>query len=277
MSMVRFAAALGLLAIAGCVTAPGLSPGSKYVAMGSSFAAGPGIPTYVDDPPQPCTRSSGNYAHQLAKRKNLKLVDVSCSGGVTAHLLGPRNDIPPQLDAVDADTKLVTVTIGGNDVNYMSRLTTASCAAVAQQTGDNKCSPVPSPPTEEMYAGLAERMDRIAKEVRRRAPEARLVFVDYLAVLPEAGTCAATPLSPAEADIDREIHRRVAAITRKAAGDNKADVVTASEFSKGHDACAKEPFMNGYPRPGAPVAGTAYHPNLAGMTAIADALEQLLR
>ena len=34
--------------------------------------------------------------------------------------------------------------------------------------------------------------------------------------------------------------------------------------------------MNGYPRPKAPVAGALYHPNVKGMTAIADALEQLL-
>jgi len=35
--------------------------------------------------------------------------------------------------------------------------------------------------------------------------------------------------------------------------------------------------MNGYPRPEAPVNGAMYHPNAAGMTAVADALEQLLR
>jgi hypothetical protein len=34
--------------------------------------------------------------------------------------------------------------------------------------------------------------------------------------------------------------------------------------------------MNGYPRPDAPVAGAGYHPNAAGMTAVADALDKLL-
>jgi lysophospholipase L1-like esterase len=275
---VRFAAVAATFALlAGCMTAPELAPGSKYVAMGSSFAAGPGIPTYVDNPPGPCSRSDTNYAHQIAKRKGLTLVDVSCSGGTTAHLLGPRGAIPPQLDAVDADTRLVTVTIGGNDVNYMSRLTAASCAGLAQQNGAAAaCNPVPAPPTEQAYADLAVRMDQIAKEVRRRAPSAHLVFVDYLAVLPEAGTCPGTPLSAAEADADREIARRLAAITRKAAGDNGASIILASEFSKGHDACSKDPWINGYPRPEAPVAGTLYHPNARGMTVIADALEKLL-
>jgi lysophospholipase L1-like esterase len=47
-------------------------------------------------------------------------------------------------------------------------------------------------------------------------------------------------------------------------------------MSKGHDACSADPWMNGYPRPGAPVNGTLYHPNAKGMKSIADALAALL-
>jgi lysophospholipase L1-like esterase len=246
--------------------------------MGSSFAAGPGIPTYVDDPPQPCTRSSNNYAHQLARRLNLSLTDVGCSGGTTSHLLGARGDIAPQLDALTADTRLVTITIGGNDIGYMTRLINASCAGLEAETGTpGKCNPIPALPTESDYAALAGRMDQIARTVRQRAPQARLIFVDYLTVIPQSGRCAATPLSDEQASIVRAMEKRLAAITRKAASDNDATIVTASEFSKGHDACSSAPFMNGYPRPNAPVAGAAYHPNLAGMTAVADALEKALR
>ena len=138
------------------------------------------------------------------------------------------------------------------------------------------CNPIPPQPTEQMYADLAARMDHIAKEVRRRAPLARPVFVDYLAVLPAAGTCLGAPLSAAEADASREIARRLAAITAKAATDNGAGILKASDLSVGHDACSKDPWMYGYPRPEAPIAGTQYHPNAKGMTAIADALEKLL-
>jgi lysophospholipase L1-like esterase len=281
--------ALSFVALAGCATADQPAPGATYVAMGSSFAAGPGIPSYYEDPPQPCARSTGNYAHQIAARRGLTLIDVSCSGAVTAHLTGPRNDIPPQLDALTSDTRLVTITIGGNDLSYIARLTTASCAGLAAaqpttqtpaqpttQATTQPCNPIPAQPTEPTFRDLAARMDHIAKEVRRRSPHAQLVFVDYLAVLPQSGTCPATPLSPAEADADREIARRLAEITRMTAGANKASVITASEFSKGHDACSADPWMNGFSRPGAPVAGTQYHPNAKGMTAVADALEKLL-
>ena len=272
-------AILVTVALAACSTTPPQIPvGAKYVAMGSSYAAGPGIPSYYETPPAPCARSTGNYAHQLAIRKRLQLVDVSCSSATTAHLTGPREAIPAQLDALDANTRLVTITIGGNDVSYVGRLTAASCVGLAEQTGATleKCSGVPPSPNDAGYAALSARMDSIAKEVRRRAPSARLVFVDYLTVLPSTGSCAATPLSEAEADADREIARVLAAITVKAAADNGADVLQASKLSEGHDACSTDPWMNGYPRPEAPVAGTLYHPNIKGMTAIADALEKLL-
>lgn len=280
------AMAAALLTLCACAGAPKpatLGPGANYVAMGSSFAAGPGIPSYYEDPPTPCARSTNNYAHQIASRRNLALTDVSCSGATTAHLTGPRSvergdAIPPQLDALTPDTRLVTITIGGNDLAYIGRLTTGSCFGLAAETGGSTeaCRPVPPLPTEQMYTDLAARMDAIAKQVRLRAPKALLVFVDYLAVLPETGQCVATPLPPGQADADREIARRLADITRATAGANNASVITASEFSKGHSACSSTPWMNGYPRPDAPIAGTLYHPNAAGMTAVADALEKLL-
>lgn len=279
----RFLATCAALTIlAGCVqtppSAPPIDPGAKYVAMGSSYAAGPGIANYYEDPPTPCARSTGNYAHLLASRKGLTLTDASCSGATTAHLLGPRNTIPPQLDALTPNTRLVTITIGGNDVNYIGRLTTASCFGLAEQTGGSadKCTAIPSIPDDTDYAALETRMNAIAGDVRTRSPLARLVFVDYLTVLPTTGSCAGTPLSAVEADADREIARLLATLTARVATQNGADILKASELSRGHDACSGDPWMNGYPRPEVPVKGALYHPNAAGMIAIAAALEKLL-
>lgn len=281
MSLIR-AAALAVI-LTGCTHAPQAQPipaGAKYVAMGSSFAAGPGVADYYEAKPAPCYRSDHNYAHQIASRLNLVLTDVSCSGATTEHLTGRRGlpagpSLPPQLDALTTDTRLVTITIGGNDIGYIGRLSAAGCNMLAAQSWDKeKCPAVPMP-AEADYATLAQRMDAIAKEVRRRSPEARLVFVDYLAILPAAGDCEAARLFDFDAKDSREVARRLAAITAKAAADNGADIVKASDLSVGHDACSADPWMNGYPiykGPGAP-----YHPNLKGMTAVADALERLLK
>jgi lysophospholipase L1-like esterase len=271
-------AALALFS--GCTSAPPIQPGAKYVAMGSSFAAGPGIPDYYETPVAPCARSTGNYAHLLAGRLNLALIDVSCSGATTAHLTGRRavpqgDSLPPQLDALTPDTRLVTVTIGGNDILYISRLSAAGCNMLAAQSWDKeKCPPVPMP-TEADYAALAANMDAIAKEIRTRSPDARLVFVDYLTILPATGDCEALRLFDFDSKDSREVARRLAAITAKVAADNAADVVKASELSADHNACSADPWMNGYPIWNGSAA--PFHPNAKGMAAVADALETLLR
>lgn len=259
-------AALALFAVATAAHTE-IPVGARYVAMGSSFAAGPGITPYETGAPARCARSTQNYAHQLAARRRLALVDVSCSGATTAALLRPWGELPAQIDAVDSATRLVTLTIGGNDIGYIGGLFGASCRAL----GEAKCQPETTP-GEADYAALKAAMTELARTVRARAPQARIVFVAYPAVLPPRGVCAATPLSDAAADAARAKAERLLAITREAAKAGDATVLAVSDLSKGHDACAATPWMNGYPAPGA----APYHPNLAAMTAIAKALDETL-
>lgn len=91
-----------------------LPDGARYVAMGSSFAAGPGVGPNTPDSPQRCGRGTLNYPNLLAERLKLKLVDATCSGAKTVHVW-PMERSAPQIDSVDGDTRLVTITIGGND------------------------------------------------------------------------------------------------------------------------------------------------------------------
>src|SRR5262250_1331586 len=99
---------LGLAATSTVAAAPP-SKGARYVALGSSFAAGPGIETQLGS----CSRSDHNYAHLVAAALELELTDVSCGGATTANILDtPQGGATPQLAAVGADTALVTVTIG---------------------------------------------------------------------------------------------------------------------------------------------------------------------
>jgi lysophospholipase L1-like esterase len=253
-----------------------LPPGAHYVAMGSSFAGGPGITDPADSPTTRCQRSRDNYPHQLARRRGLKLTDVSCGGAMTAHILSAWNELPAQADAVRPDTRLVTLTIGGNDVNYSGGLLGASCVAAA--AGDpaktSSCRPL-ARPTEAAFASAEKGMRDIVAEIRSRAPQARIIFVDYLTVLPPRGTCAKTPLAPEAADTARWVAGRVADMTARVARDTGSGLFQASKLSQGHDACSREPWMNGYP---ATVKGdgSPYHPTLSGMTAVADALDRMI-
>lgn len=263
-----------------------IAPSGRYVAMGSSFAAGPGVTVSADTPANRCTRSADNYARQLARLRRLDLTDVSCGGATTAHLLGPWNELAPQLDALTPDTALVTVTIGGNDISYVGYLFRESCNAAADRPDLAKASamckamagrqPPAAAPSEATWSKLADDLHRIAVEVHRRAPQARLIFVDYVTLLPAGAACAQVPLSPQAMVTARGMADRLARLTAEIAHRNGAEVLDASAMSHTHDACATQPWANGFvARPGVDPF-TPYHPNLAGMTAIAAALDRKL-
>ena len=150
----------------------------RYVALGSSMAAGPGIRPSAAGAPFGSGRSARNYAHLVAERLNLDLIDVTFSGATTAHVLADRQrSAQPQIEALDGSEELVTITIGGNDVGYVPLLMAASLPAVVRRL----------PP---IAAGLRELFDHDARgkaldgigaalqavgaAVRQRSPRARV-------------------------------------------------------------------------------------------------------
>lgn len=271
------AVAFGALALSGCTTVQRssqhrpLAPGGIYVAMGSSFAAGPGITQSADTPPTRCGRSIDNYAHQLARKRGLRLMDVSCGGATTANLLGRWSELPPQLDALTPDTVLITATVGGNDVGYIGGLLAASC----QAAGRASCR-APAETTEQTWQKLESDMRSSFAEMRRRAPRARIIIVDYPVVMPDRGQCDATPLPVGQADKSRAVADRLARLTARVTKEAGVELLQASRLTHGHDACAADPWMNGFVRPAGDASFAPYHPRLAGMTAIADALDRMI-
>ena len=256
------------MALASCAHNPTpthapVAPGSKYVAMGSSFASGPGVTTSADSPPNRCQRSADNYAHQLARKRNLNLVDVSCGGATTAHILGAWNELPAQIVAITPDTALVTITIGGNDVGFVSGLMAGSCEAEPEQRSSavaTMCDRLiaygrSAPQMQAAAQALSDEarwtkfergFDQIAAEVRRRAPQARLVFVDYVSLVPNEGLCPVLPLSDKAATFARATALRLSQLTADTARRTGAGLVKASELSKGHDVCAENSWSTGF-------------------------------
>ncbi len=246
--------------------------GSRYVAMGSSFAAGPGLPSRVPGSPLPAGRSTSNYAHLVARALGLNLHDVTFSGATTGDLLRPSAaGQPAQLDAVSPDTALVTITAGGNDVGFAPRLTLASLPwplhtlprvrARVAEFGDTRA-------TDERFAQLERNLAAIARRLRDRAPACRVLAVDYLTILPPEGH---DPGAPPPADIaawGRVIAARLAATTRAATDAADWGHVPASAASADHHAWSAAPWARRFHlslRGGAP-----YHPNAAGMAAVAE-------
>ena len=113
----------------------------------------------------------------------LSLTDVSCGAATTDNILTtPQKDHPPQIEAVTPDTKLVTVTIGGNDVDYT--VTNLGCAGDAK--AGQSCLGTSVQPTdlEAKMAALPAKLDATFAAIKAKAPKATIVVLPYLRVFP---------------------------------------------------------------------------------------------
>jgi lysophospholipase L1-like esterase len=245
--------------------------GLSYVAMGSSFAAGPGInPVQAGSGAAACARSSNNYPSIVARTIGAALTDVSCSGATTANVLtDSQSGQPPQISAVTGTTQVVTATIGGNDVNYLGSLGAYTC----QSSGGTGCATVDRNAIDRTFPLLTGRIQNVVNAVHTAAPGARVYLVNYFTILPVTGGCEGVPLSADQLAYERSVASRLEAATATAASATGATLVDLAAASRGHDACSADPWVE----PARPPAGRSqYHPNEAGMRAAAALVEAAL-
>lgn len=243
----------------------------RYVALGSSMAAGPGIRPRVPGSPRAAGRSQRNYPHLVAAALGLDLVDVTYSGATTAHVLSEsQRSAPPQIDALDGTETLVTVTIGGNDAGYVPMLFAAGLprAVRAVPLLGGRLRDLLDPTAR--YAALSEvgsALVDVGREVRRRSPQATVLFVDYLTLLPDSG--AAPPLRGPDVTLGRHVAATLEQLTADAAAATGCGLARAAEASRSHHAWSAQPWTTrfGWPLPGRPAP---LHPNADGMRAVAD-------
>lgn len=234
------------------------------------MAAGPGISPTAPGSPLLAMRSQRNYPHLVAQRMDMELVDVTYSGATTANVLTePQHGEPPQVEALDGSETLVTVTIGGNDVGYVPMLCAAALPAPLRWL----------PPLRGMrdagarrraLTAVAGELVEVGRVIRHRCPQARVMFVDYLTLLPPHGT--APPLSPSDTALGREIAAELERLTAAAAETTGATVVRAGRASRDHHPWAAQPWTNLPSRFPVPIPGhtAPLHPNADGMRAVAD-------
>jgi len=204
-----------------------------YVALGDSYTSAPLVPT--TDQSSSCLRSDHNYPHVLARAlKATSFTDVSCSGARTADILTAVGDRAAQLDAVKADTALVTVGIGGNDLGLSSLMFALRISR--QQAAKDVAATLPR-----VRAGVTA----VLRAVRARAPHAVVIAVGYPQLLTGPKGCAALPLGEADIALVRSVNRRLNAViaaSARAAGARFLDLWTPS---RGHGICSSRPWVNG--------------------------------
>jgi lysophospholipase L1-like esterase len=191
---------------------------------------------------------------------------------------GPRT-VAPQIGAVGPDTKLVTLTVGGNDVSYIGNLMAESCRADLAANPDSAlgnqmasyglCAPVPDRAVATAFRTLEPSMESTIRAVQAKAPHARVVVVEYPQVVPaDAQPCAVLPIPHARLEHYRGVAAGLQVATDLAAARTGATLVPAATLSRGHDACSSDPWITGY------TSGVMniMHPNAEGHVAVANAV-----
>jgi lysophospholipase L1-like esterase len=227
--------------------------GAKYVALGSSIASGFGIPEQSH-----CGRSTRSYPNQVATHYALELVDVTCGGAITDHIIDtPQGEDPPQIDSVTPDTELITITIGGNDIDY--NVTALICSNPA-----NECAEPAG------YAGklaaLPDDLRTMVDQLEQRAPSATIVFVTYPREVPDQN-CPALSFTDAEASIVRNIGDDLQDVFVDVLADDDRVIFVDPYVEDGdHTGCAPEDqrWAAGKEAPG----GFPYHPTALGHDAM---------
>ena len=248
----------------------------QYVAMGSSFAAGIGLGKRASGSPIACMRTIGGYPSLVSEILGLPLVDVSCSGATTAHVLrGGQYFHRAQIDALTPRTRLVTITSGGNDIRYVADLSASAARNTRSVIGWIAKFFVsdPLPPSRRDYAKVSADLISFVQQVRRRAPHALVVIVTYPTILPPSGTCERLSLSADEVKTMRKVGERLAEATRDAAVKSGATLIDMQSLGVDHHACSRSPWVNGW----IDADGTQFHPTHLGAEAMAQAIVQTVR
>ena len=161
----------------------------EYVALGSSYAAGAGLGPRQSDSPILCSRSNEGYPPRVARALELQLVDMTCSGSVTKHLLtGGQFFQDEQIRTIGPQTQLVTVTVGGNDIGFVRDLYLLATRRSDTLLGwmVRKLWSGPPSANERDYGKLQRDLTELVRTIRTRAPSATVILATYPTVLPRS-------------------------------------------------------------------------------------------
>lgn len=258
----------------------------KYVALGDSYSAGPGIP-WLRLSGIGCVRSTNNYPAWLADNLGIgDYTDVTCSAADTTNMTGSQAPplglwVPPQLDALTSDTDLVTIGIGGNDLDLFGDLT-GTCPTLTDT--DPTGSPCREHYTDDgtdtimkRIKKIGPRVEAVLEEIHERAPQARVMLVGYLRFFPPEGSCPdVLPFADGDLswlnDVEIALNRSLA---QAANADGNTTYVDTFKPSLGHDACAgDDAWIQG--QHDNLLAAVRYHPFKAGMVAEAAIIQRKL-
>jgi hypothetical protein len=239
----------------------------RYVALGDSYSAASGVLPPDPAAPPGCVRSIQNYPHVIAGATGAQLTDVTCGAAETKDFYESQQPgVAPQLAAVQRDTQLVTMTIGGNDSGVFINSIIDCGVAGASTAGQGS-------PCQDRYGSSFEDTIRTTtypslvtalQDVRAAAPRAKVAILGYPWIMPSSGGCFdRMPVAEGDVPYVRGIQATLNDAVKRAAAATGTTYVDMNQVSEGHDACRPigtrwiEPVLQG-------TNAVVVHPNALG-------------
>jgi hypothetical protein len=164
-----------------------------YVALGDSYSSGEGNGPFLTGTDvkgvNTCHRSSDAYPELLAQDLgNVNLSFVACSGATTGNVWNSsdpaestsRDPEPLQIDSLSPATRLVTITIGGNDVHFADVIKECviwTCGAAKVFSSLLKNLPA-------RITALGKTLTATYEAIKQAAPNAEIYVLGYPDILP---------------------------------------------------------------------------------------------
>ncbi|NUL28436.1 SGNH/GDSL hydrolase family protein [Streptomyces lunaelactis] len=263
-------------------------PWKDYVGMGDSFSSGQGVTPYesgtdtAGPPENRCRRSGQAYAKllddNLGSRLNLTNF-VACGGSETSHVINGRYGEAPQVNALSTNTKVVTLTVGGNDIGFEPLVT--ACVT------DNDCtqSTAYSNAVDVLQNDLPDRLDGLFQDIEGRLSSgARVLVIGYPLLIPDASAATSWPSCVYLTSTEKTAARDLIGNLNQALYDAAVRAGTPFEYLEpngpgspfeGHELCNDGSYFNGaVPPPGD--TSLSYHPNAKGQDAYRQLIQQHL-
>ncbi|BEP15749.1 SGNH family lipase [Acidothermaceae bacterium B102] len=284
-------------------SASAAAPAPVFVALGDSYSSGEGACAPVTVAAcgylhgtavaaDECHRSKNAYAVRVKATlpKSWQLAFAACSGATTADVLTDSlNGEPAQISvladakAAGRNVKLVTLTLGGNDVGFADAVGT--CVAAHTFFGSSCGGKITWAVS---TATLRTRLAAVYQAVHGLAPNARVLVLGYPRLFsPTPSATAPCPvaavdsraLSKAENVLNATIASAVAHAD-KVAGKKFATFVDDGALFKGHELCAgpaAKSYLNGLVLTSGAARPESFHPNRVGQSVLAKHLEKVLK
>jgi lysophospholipase L1-like esterase len=165
----------------------------RYVAMGDSYSSGEGTYEYINTG-NSCHRSNKSYVGFVAEK--LELGDplfVACSGAMTDdfYVANPKNaNEPAQLERLNSNSAVVTLTIGGNDLGFDKILRRClnypgnggfGCSKdqVLRRSVDDRMAMLSGRAAGSVDGRVVHKLADLYKDIKARAPQAKIYVGGY--------------------------------------------------------------------------------------------------